>query len=90
MSLNPELFLITFNTSSRCFYHQQDHDCSQLYKRREIAKIKWIDSDSNPANAITKSKPSTALKQLIDTNYIKLKAVEWVERVTDDGTDPKA
>ena len=40
----------------------------QSYKRREIAKVKWIDGDSNPVDAMTKSKPSLALKQLIDTN----------------------
>ncbi len=28
----------------------------QLYKRQEIAKIKWINGNSNPADAITKSK----------------------------------
>jgi hypothetical protein len=40
----------------------------QLYKRREIAKVKWINGDSNPADAITKNKPSLALKRLINTN----------------------
>ena len=40
----------------------------QLYKRREIAKVKWIDGNSNPINTITKSKPSLALKRLIDIN----------------------
>jgi hypothetical protein len=34
----------------------------QLYKRREIAKVKWINGDSNSADAITKSKPLLALK----------------------------
>jgi hypothetical protein len=34
----------------------------QLYKRREIAKVKWIDKDSNPVDTITKSKPLLALK----------------------------
>ena len=34
----------------------------QLYERREIAKVKWINGDSNSADAITKSKPSLALK----------------------------
>jgi hypothetical protein len=48
----------------------------QLYKRREIAKVKWIDGDSNPTDAITKSKPLLALKRLINTNQIKLKTVE--------------
>ena len=34
----------------------------QLYKRREIVKVKQIDGDSNPIDAMTKSKPSSALK----------------------------
>ncbi len=51
----------------------------QLYKRREIAEVKWIDGDSNPVDAMTKSKPLLALKQLINTNQIELKTVEWVE-----------
>jgi hypothetical protein len=34
----------------------------QLYKRRKIAKVKWINRDSNPVDAITKSKPLSALK----------------------------
>ena len=51
----------------------------QLYKRYEIAKVKWIDGDSNPINAITKSKLLLALKRLIDINRIKLKTIEWVE-----------
>ena len=48
----------------------------QLYKRRKIIKIKWINSNSNPTNLITKGKASTALKKLINTNYLKLQAIE--------------
>ena len=51
----------------------------QLYKRREIAKVKWINGNSNPVDTITKSKPLLALKWLIDINQIKLKIVEWVK-----------
>ena len=61
----------------------------QLYKRREIAKVKWIDGDSNPADAITKSKLLLALKRLININRIELKAVEWVERATNNSIDLK-
>jgi hypothetical protein len=53
----------------------------QSYERREIAEVKWIDGDSNPADAMTKSKPCQALKNLIDTNTVKLQVTEWVERV---------
>ena len=48
----------------------------QLYERREIAKIKWIDGDSNPANAMTKSKACLALRDLINTNKINIKTNE--------------
>ena len=58
----------------------------QLYKRKEIAEIKQINGGSNPINAITKSKPYQALKDLIDMNTIKLQVTEWVER----GEDGKA
>ena len=40
----------------------------QLYKRYKIAEVKWINGDSNPIDAMTKSKLSLALKQLINTN----------------------
>jgi hypothetical protein len=59
----------------------------QSYERREIAEIKWIDGNSNPADAMTKSKPCQALKDLIDTNTVKLEVTEWVERVGVDGKE---
>jgi hypothetical protein len=46
----------------------------QAYERREIAEVKWIDGDTNPADSMTKSKPSNALKLLIDTNKVDLVA----------------
>jgi len=61
----------------------------QLYKRREIAKVKWINGESNPIDAMTKSKLLLALKQLININWIKLKIVEWVERTTNNSTNLK-
>jgi hypothetical protein len=48
----------------------------QSYERREITEIKWIDGDNNPADAMTKSKPCQALRDLIDTNTVNLKATE--------------
>ena len=54
----------------------------QLYERREITEVKWIDGNSNPADAMTKSKASTALSKLIDSNTIELEPVGWVERET--------
>ena len=52
----------------------------QLYERREIAEVKWIDGNTNPADAMTKRKPCNALKTLLDMNMIDLKVTEWVER----------
>ena len=52
----------------------------QAYKRRQIIEVKWIDGEANPADAMTKGKPCTALSLLIDTNRIELQAVGQVER----------
>lgn len=52
----------------------------QSYERREITEIKWIDGKSNPADAMTKSKACSALRDLIDTNKVSIKVTEWVER----------
>lgn len=52
----------------------------QSYERREIAEIKWIEENTNPANSMTKSKACNALKQLIDTNKVNISVMEWVER----------
>jgi hypothetical protein len=52
----------------------------QAYERREIAEVKWVAGASNPADSMTKGKPSGALKQLIDTNKVQLEEKEWVER----------
>ena len=52
----------------------------QLYKYREIIEVKWINNNNNPADLIIKSKASTALKKLINTNYLKLQAIEQVEQ----------
>jgi hypothetical protein len=42
----------------------------QAYEWREIAEVKWIKEESNPADSMTKSKPTNALKRLINTNTI--------------------
>jgi hypothetical protein len=52
----------------------------QLYKHREIAKIKWIKGNTNLVNSITKLKVYNALKQLIDINKVNISVIEWVER----------
>ena len=52
----------------------------QLYKCREITEVKWINGNSNPTDLITKGKVFTAFKKLINTNYLKLQTIEWVEQ----------
>jgi hypothetical protein len=52
----------------------------QVYKRREITEVKWINGNINPADSMTKSKPLGALKLLIDINKVQLQEKEWVER----------
>ena len=52
----------------------------QSYKQQEITKIKWIHKHHNPADSITKTKPLSALKTLIDTNCINISTTEWVKR----------
>lgn len=44
----------------------------QSYERREIAEVRWINGNNNPADAMTKSKPCSTLKDLIDTNTINI------------------
>ena len=55
----------------------------QAYEQRHINEIKWINGEANPADAITKSKPYKALKRLINTNFIDLQAIGYVERAND-------
>jgi hypothetical protein len=43
--------------------------------------VKWIASKSNLADFITKTKPTNALKTLINTNKIELSVQEWVKRI---------
>jgi hypothetical protein len=52
----------------------------QAYETREITEVIWIAGNTNPANAMTKSKAYPALKSLIDTNTVNIQAAEWVER----------
>jgi hypothetical protein len=48
----------------------------QLYKYKEITKIKWIKGNTNSANFITKSKVYNALKQLINTNKVNISIIK--------------
>ena len=52
----------------------------QSYERREITEVRWIDGNCNPADAMTKEKPGQALRQLVETNTLKLVTKGWVDR----------
>ena len=52
----------------------------QSYERREIAEIRWIHGDDNPADAMTKGTPNQALKQLVDRNKLTIRMEGFVER----------
>ena len=43
-------------------------------------EVKWIRSEDNPADAMTKAKPCQALRTLIDINKLNLRVTEWVKQ----------
>ncbi|KAI1002366.1 hypothetical protein K3495_g5832 [Podosphaera aphanis] len=52
----------------------------ESYERRELSEIRWINGLDNPADAMTKAKPTKALRELIDNNKLKVRVEGWVER----------
>ena len=52
------------------------------FKRREITEVKWIHVYHNPIDFITKAKPLSTLKTLIDSNLINISTTEWVEQAS--------
>ena len=48
----------------------------QAYKQYKIMEVKWIKSEDNPADAMTKAKPYQALRTLINTNKLNLRVTE--------------
>ena len=52
----------------------------QLYKRREITKIQWINRKDNPTDAITKSTPNKALREFINSNQLSVQVEKQVQR----------
>ena len=56
----------------------------QSYERRELAKIRQIKGDSNPANAMTKLKPNKCLKRLVLDNQLEIRIKGWVDRSDDE------
>lgn len=59
----------------------------QSYENREITEIRWIKGQTNPADAMTKSKCCNALKNLLDSNEIEIVDNQWVERNSGDFSD---
>ncbi len=54
----------------------------QLYEQQEITEVKWIYKYHNLTDFMTKAKPSSALKTLINSNYINISTTEYVEWVS--------
>jgi hypothetical protein len=52
----------------------------QSYERREIAEVRWINGNDNPADAMTKANPNKALERLVDTNETSIRVEGWVKR----------
>ena len=52
----------------------------QSYERRELQEVRWINGNDNPADALTKSSPNTALQRFIDTNRLTIRVEGWVKR----------
>lgn len=55
----------------------------QSYERRELSEIRWIEGNSNPADAMTKSNANSSLQTLVSTNEIAVKVQGWVQRPAD-------
>jgi hypothetical protein len=52
----------------------------QSYERRELGEIRWINGQSNPADAMTKANPNKSLAAFIDTNELVVRVEGWVKR----------
>ncbi|KAK1911079.1 hypothetical protein P3342_011681 [Pyrenophora teres f. teres] len=52
----------------------------QSYERREIAEIRWINGEDNPANALTKATPNRALERVININMLSTRLEGCVQR----------
>jgi hypothetical protein len=52
----------------------------QMYERRELFEIRWINGHDNPADAMTKGNSNTALETFINTNKLRIRVEGWVKR----------
>ena len=53
----------------------------ESYEKREITEIRWINGKDNPADACTKKKPNSALKELISSNQLTISVEASVDRL---------
>jgi len=51
----------------------------QSYERREM-EIRWINGMDNPADAMTKASPNTAMESLVSNNKLTVRLEGWVQR----------
>ena len=52
----------------------------ESYEQCELTEIWWINSNDNPANALTKAGSNKVLQGLIDTNELTVRIKGWVEQ----------
>jgi hypothetical protein len=52
----------------------------QLYERKGLFKIQWINRLDNPVDTITKATLNKALENFINTNQIQVQVKGWVKR----------
>lgn len=52
----------------------------ESYERREITEVRWVHGDDNPADAMTKSSPNSALKRFVDNNELPVRVKGAVDR----------
>ncbi|KAH0425958.1 polyprotein [Colletotrichum camelliae] len=52
----------------------------QLYERRELCEIRWINGEDNPADAMTKSVANRALERLVSDGKTTIRMEGWVTR----------
>jgi hypothetical protein len=54
----------------------------ELYERREITEVRWINGKDNLADACTKRTLNLALERLVSYNKLKIQVEACVERLT--------
>ncbi|KAI1002731.1 hypothetical protein K3495_g5473 [Podosphaera aphanis] len=54
----------------------------ESYERREITEVRWVHGDDNPADAMTKSSPNSALKRFIHGNKLSIRVKGQVDRTS--------